>query len=101
MSHALLIERIVGRYCQAKDESDKPSIKPARYAKDMMLVQVLTSGGWKNRGQRLAEALGRWTHRERGYIMSKKKADRFKQLYDEGWDAEFMSNKLVPPKKKD
>ena len=74
------------------------TIKPARYAKNMMLIQVPSEGGWKNRGQRLAEAVGgRWTHRERGFIMSKTKAKRFMRFYEEGWDAEFMSNKLIPP----
>jgi hypothetical protein len=76
--------------------------RPARYAKNMILITIPNNSPshWKNRGQRLAEALnGRWTHRESGYIMSKRKADRFRQLYDEGWDATSITYELVPPKK--
>lgn len=77
------------------------AVKPARYAKGMMLVQAPGLAGFKSRGSRLAEALkGKWTHREKGYVMSKAKAEKLKKLYDEGWDADFMSKELIPPKKK-
>lgn len=79
---------------------DDISIEPARYAKNMMLVKAPSSTGFKSRGDRLAGALGgKWTNRERGYVMSKAKAEKLRKLYADGWDAEFFGSTLVPPKK--
>lgn len=38
-----------------------------------------------------------WTHRERAYIVSARKAKQFEQLYAAGWDASPIVNKLMPP----
>lgn len=99
-----------GTKLEVKEESGKGSeekkkkelditVNPAKYAKGMMLVQAPGTGGYKSRGGRLAEALkGKFSHRERCYIMSKTKAEKLNQLYADGWDAEY-NGKLVPPGK--
>jgi len=81
-------------------EEAPPQISPARYAKNKMLVRAPSATGYKTRAARLADALkGKWTNRERGYIMSKTKAEKLKKLYTDGWDADFYTGKLEPPKK--
>lgn len=74
-------------------------IRPAEYAKNMMAVTTVGNDGWKSRASRLAEALanGRYTHRERAYLMSKHRAQRFVDLYGKGWDACVISRELQAP----
>lgn len=77
------------------------TISDARYAKRMKAVRIVSSGdGWKTRADRLAETLanGRYTHRERAYIMSPRRAAKFEELYAAGWDASFITRELQEPK---
>lgn len=75
-----------------------PVVTRARYAKGMMLVRCPSVDGFKSRASYLASALrGRWTNRERGYVMSPSKAARLVQLYEAGWDA-TLTGKLIEPK---
>lgn len=71
----------------------------ARYAKNMMLVRVRReTHGMKNRAARLCDHLrGRWTNREKGYVMSRCKVEKLKALYTAGWDAAFITAELIPP----
>lgn len=81
--------------------TDDYTLRPAHYAKKMMAVTTKPDGsGFKTRADRLAEALarGRYTHRERAWIMSQNKAEMFERLYAEGWDASPFSYKLEAPK---
>ncbi len=74
------------------------SIGPANYAKNSMAVKIESDGsGWKTRAAYLAGAIGgRWSNREKAYIMSPKKAERLKKLIEEGWSAN-SSGELVKP----
>jgi hypothetical protein len=73
--------------------------KNARYAKDKILYIPPESKGFtKNRESRLAEAKGvngKYTNREKGYIMSKKQAENLKEHLIKGHDAEFISGKII------
>ena len=75
------------------------TIRPARYAKAMMAVSCPSLDGLKTRAARLADALarGRYTHRERAYIMSRRNAGRFEELYRLGWDASTVTGELKGP----
>lgn len=74
------------------------TIGQARYAKGQVLVRIPNTSGFKTRAERLAGALrGRWSNRERGYVMSPTKAKRLEKLYQEGWDAGLLSGELEPP----
>lgn len=76
------------------------STSRARYAKKCVAVRCPSSNGCKTRAARLAEALkGRWSNRERAYIMSEPKERRLRELYAEGWDASIMTGELEPPTK--
>lgn len=72
------------------------TITPARYSKGNMLVVCESDGThFKTRYDRLAEAFsGRYTHREHGYIMSPKAAQRFEQAVKDGWNAYSVSGLL-------
>jgi len=75
------------------------SIEPARYAKDMTAVSCPSNTGLKSRAARLACYLkGKYSGREKAYIMSATKANKLKQLYADGWDADFFGEELEPPK---
>lgn len=75
------------------------SVSKARYAKGMMLVRAPSTDGFKNREARLLTALNfRWTNRENGYVGSPTKVAKFMKLHAEGWDANYISLDLVPPK---
>lgn len=76
----------------------EPIITSARYAKGMMLAKCPSQNGWKSRAARLAEYLrGRYTNRERGYILSPRKAQRLAELYAAGYDATYINATLIPP----
>lgn len=84
-------------------ELDKPySVRPARYAKGMLIVTCDPNGGYKSRAQRLiGDGLNaRWTNREGGYTASPSKVARFERLYSEGWDACSFTGALEPPQNK-
>lgn len=76
------------------------TITPARYAKGKMAVRCPSGNGYKTRAARLAEAIarGRYTGRERAYIMGPKSAEKFQRLYAEGWDASVFTYELEPPR---
>ena len=76
------------------------TIAPAKYAKRMMAIRCAPDGtGFKTRAARLAEvvARGRYSNRERAYILSSAAAARFEKLYSEGYDGEIMGKSLIPP----
>lgn len=76
------------------------TITDARYAKGQKLVKAVPSGtGLKSRAERLiGDGLkGRYTNRERGYVVSPAKAARFEEMYAQGWDASAITGKLEPP----
>lgn len=74
------------------------TITDARYAKGKKAVRCPSITGYKTRACYLAHRLanGRYTGRERAYIMSPAAAARFEKLYAEGWDVSF-SGVLTPP----
>ena len=76
------------------------TITDARYAKGQKAIHCISDGsGWKTRAMRLACVLnGRYSNREKVYIISPTKAVRFEKLFSEGWDAEFIGQELIPPK---
>ena len=81
------------------------SIAPARYAgrwngKPQMAIHCPSPDGLKTRAARLVEGLrGRYSGRERAYIVSPTKAAKFERLYAEGWDANSFSGELRAPAK--
>lgn len=76
------------------------TISNARYAKGKKAVRCHSTTGYKTRAAYLAHRLanGRYTNRERAYILSPTAAVRFEKLYAEGWDVSF-SGVLLPPTK--
>lgn len=70
-----------------------------RNGKPMIVARCPSDGsGYKTRAARLAEALhGRWSHRQGGYVMSRRGADRLVAYYRDGWDASYISATLQPP----
>lgn len=72
--------------------------KPAKYAKDKIAYFPPDSkGSFKNREMRLAEAKGvsgKYSHRERAYIMSKGQAETLKKYLREGMDASPITGEL-------
>ena len=77
-------------------------VGPARYARGQMLVVCRGDGtGWKTRAMALCEALnGRWTGRERGYVMSPAKAAKFEKLYAAGWSGNAAGGEPVAPEER-
>jgi len=67
------------------------TISRARYAKSQMAVKCESDGsGYKTRAMRLCSALnGRWSNREKAYIMSASKAAKFQELFNNGRDADL------------
>jgi hypothetical protein len=59
----------------------------------MFLVRCPSPDGYKTRAARLiGDGLKcRWTNRENGYIASKAKIEKFKALYEAGWDASAIT----------
>lgn len=69
------------------------TIHDARYAKGKRVVQITKArpDGCKQRAEHLAEALsGKWTHRDHGYQLTPRRAELFKLLVADGWDAQLM-----------
>ena len=75
------------------------TITKARYAKGMIAVRTPSLDGYKTRAGRLADSLssGRWSGREKAYIMAAAKEAKFLRLFAEGWDASAITGKLTPP----
>jgi hypothetical protein len=72
------------------------TIVPARYSKGNLAVSTPSSDGFKTRAARLVgdHLRGRWTNRERAYIVSPSKAKRFIALYESGADASAITGAL-------
>lgn len=63
------------------------TITPAQYAKNSIAVRCPSDNGFKSRPARVVEALhGRWSNREKAYILAASKEARLRQLIDGGWD---------------
>lgn len=85
------------------------SVSKARYAKNSIAVRCNPDGGFKTREMRVVEALkGRWSNREKAYIMAASKEGRLRQLIAEGWDGRLSFDRyprtlmvLEPPRKDD
>ncbi len=62
---------------------------PAKYAKGKVLVRPTRDGsGLKGRAHRLVGYLrGRWTNRERGYVLTASKVAKLARLWTDGYDA--------------
>lgn len=75
------------------------TLAPSRFVKDKVAVCAPSPEGPKTRAARLACSMsgGRYTHRERSYIMSAKAAQDFELLYGQGWDACPLTGNLKPP----
>lgn len=93
-----------GRAAVSNAPNEAPySIGAAQYAgrwngKPQKAVRCPSSTGYKTRAARLVEALkGRYSHRERAYIVSPAKAAKFEKLYADGWDASAVTGELEPP----
>lgn len=69
------------------------TIHNARYAKGKRVVQITKDNkdGFKQSAEHLAEALGgKWTHRDHGYQLTPRRAELFKHLVADNWDAQPM-----------
>jgi hypothetical protein len=80
-------------------------VRPARYARGKVAfgVERVDPTAWfMGRMARLCAVAGRgrYTHRERAYIMSPTAAARVLKLYAEGWDASPIRGELTAPKEK-
>lgn len=71
----------------------------APYAKGKIVVQTTGWQGLKSRACCLAGAVGgKYVGRSGGYTMSVRQAERFLDLYEGGYDACVMTNKIEAPK---
>jgi hypothetical protein len=76
------------------------TMEQARYAKGMVIVRAPSFDGFKTRAAFLLTALkARWTNRERGYVCTQSKAQKFERLFAEGWDGDVLGRLVPPPKK--
>jgi hypothetical protein len=82
------------------------TINPARYAgrwngKPQMAVHCTPNGtGFKTRAMRLIgdHLNGRYSGRERAYIVSPAKVRKFEQLFAHGYDANSWNGALIAPR---
>ena len=73
-----------------------------RYRAVGVVIRPEQDGIYKTRAARLLDALkGRWSHRQRGYVVSETKAVKFARLYAAGYDATIISRELIAPEKKE
>lgn len=89
---------------EAKGMSEAIMITKARYAKNSIAVRCRSQGMFKTREMRLCDGLrGRWSNREKAYILAASKEPRLRQLIADGWDARMTFTeaghkwKLEPP----
>ena len=74
------------------------TVSKAKYAKGMMAVQCHRVDGYKTRAMMLCDGLnGRYSGRENAYILSPRKAERLKELFEGGWDAHYFCKKGESP----
>lgn len=85
------------RYLTNPANTSPYTVSSARYAKGMMLVRVNDSAaGFKGRASYLVKYVGgRWTNRERGYVLSPAKLRRLETLYSGGYDTDLFSERLM------
>lgn len=75
------------------------SVVPARYAKGKMALSAPPDGDWASSAQLLAQAVGgRYSNRERAYIVSPKQAQRVRDLARRGYTANPVSGEIYKPK---
>lgn len=89
-----------GRYESGPYASGGWQVSDARYAKGKRVVQITPDkpDGFKGCGERLAQALGgKWTHRDHGYQLSPSRAELFKRLITDGWDAQLRLTRHYLP----
>ena len=74
------------------------TVEPARWAKGMMAVTPHDDiQGFKGRVAYLIDHLkGRWSNRERVYIMSPSKVAKLRKLYAEGYSATIFGELVAP-----
>lgn len=69
------------------DNDTAISVSPAKYAKNQIAVRCVSLDGFKSRASRLAEGLnGRWSNREKAFIMSPSKVEKLKSMLSSGED---------------
>lgn len=62
-------------------------ISKARYAQNSVAVKCPSVGMFKSRAARVVEAIGgRWSNREKSYILASTKEERLRKLIAEGYD---------------
>ena len=71
-----------------RDDQESWTIAPARYAKGMVAFHVKKNvpDGWMGRMSRLCSYFGRYSHRERSYIMSPTRMHKMLKIHSEGGD---------------
>jgi hypothetical protein len=72
------------------------TITAARYAKGKALVRPRKDGDWMTAEARMAEAKGRYSHRERGYVMSFGVAEKMIRQFSEGYRADCLGKVHAP-----
>jgi hypothetical protein len=69
-----------------------------RLAGDKVAVCPTKSGtGYKTAAHHLAENMGQWVHRWGGYVMTRRQAELFAELYAEGWRGVIVGRGFIPP----
>lgn len=70
-------------------------ISKARYAQKSVAVSCSSKDGLKTRAARITEACGgRWSGREKAYILPESRAVTVQALFDAGWDATVLDRLL-------
>lgn len=73
-------------------------VRPAGYADGKLLVRSPSGDGWKTHASRLCEAFGgRYTGRERGYIMTPAAVRKVRAAFEAGYDADIFGNLIAYP----
>lgn len=71
--------------------------EPARYAKGKVAVRPASTGGFRSDASRLAEAVGgRWSNRERAYIMSEAQLRKVDTYLRQGMTADVITGEIIP-----
>ena len=80
------------------------TIKDARHAHGMKIIQCYSPDGFKTRAHRLASTKninGKYVHRAGGYCVTPSGAREFERLYAEGWDASYVTGLKEPRRPND
>lgn len=62
------------------------SITPSRYAAESVIIRPVSDDGWMTRAHRLAATFGRWSGREKGYVVKSTRVIKFEAMYAAGYD---------------